>query len=359
MKCLKLLETTARMGLSNDEIKKIVEDSFLKADYEFEYPPVCLEIAGQYGNQIFATLGNFSTILAPPKVGKTTATGVIISALLTRKQVSNFIPMLPDDKRVIVWIDTEQGKPECVKTIQAISFQTSGNKKEHHENLKFSSLRKHGKVVRVQAIEYIIYSTPNIGFLVIDGIRDLVNSINDEREATEIADKLLKWSQELNIHIMGILHENKGDKNARGHVGTELMNKAETVATLSRGDNNGTRTTILEPKFTRHKEFEPFAFTIDEGKVIESEIKQTYEPKNPQVHQLTIDEIVDTIKATFEKGNHLTYKNCWKGLQTNLLEIHKIDFGIDKSKKLLTWLKNNKYLNYDEQTKHYTPNLPH
>jgi hypothetical protein len=346
------------MALSNDDIKRIVEDSFLKADFEFEYPPVCLEIAGQYGNQIFATLGNFSTILAPPKVGKTTLTGVIVSALLSGKQISNFIPILNENKRVIVWVDTEQGKPECVKTIQSISTQITGNKKEHPENLKFSSLRKHGKTVRLEALEYIIYNTPNIGFLVIDGIRDLVSSINDEKEATLIADKLLKWSQELNIHIMGILHENKGDKNARGHVGTELMNKAETVATLSRGENSGIRTTIIEPKFTRHKEFEPFAFTIDNGIVIQSEIKKEYEPKNPQVQQLTRDEIVDTLKASFVKDNKLTYKNCWEGLQTNLFGTHKIEFGIEKSKKLLTWLKENNYLIYDEQTKHYSPNIP-
>jgi hypothetical protein len=31
------------------------------------------------------------------------------------------------------------------------------------------------------------------------------------------------------IHIHTILHQNKADENARGHIGTELNNKAETV----------------------------------------------------------------------------------------------------------------------------------
>ena len=347
------------INMDNEQIKKIVEDSFLKADHVYECEPVCLEISGEYGKQTFATFGNFSTILAPPKVGKTTATGIIVSALLTGEQISNFIPIdLPDNKKVIVWIDTEQGKPECIKTIQSISNHTTGNKNEHPENLVFSSLRKHGKNVRLEAIEYLIYKTPNVGFLVIDGIRDLVSSINDEREATTIADKLLKWSQELNIHIMCILHENKGDKNARGHVGTELMNKAETVVGLSRGDNNGIRTTIVESKFARHKEFESFAFTIDNGNIIQSEIKLAYEPKIPKVEQLTYDEIVDTLKSTFKVENQLTYKPCWEALRKNLFNTHKISFGIDKAKKLLPWLVKSQYVIYNEKTKQYSPNMP-
>ena len=347
------------MSLSKEDIKKIVDSSYLEANHKFEYPPVCLEISGEYGKQIFATLGNFSTILAPPKVGKTTLTGVIAGVLLTGKQISKFISSLPENKRVVAWADTEQGKPECIKTIQSICSQTSGNKTEHPENLKFLSLRKYGKDIRLDVIEYIVYNTPNIGFLVIDGVRDLVSSINNEVEATIIADKLLKWSEDANIHILTILHQNKGDANARGHLGTELMNKAETVASLSRGDNNGTRTTIIEPKFTRHKEFEPFAFTIDDdGNVYETEIKQGYEPKNPQVNELTFNEISDTIKATFADCNHLTYKPLWEGLKRNLKDKHQIEFGIEKVKKWVIYLKENKYLNHNAITKTYTPNMP-
>lgn len=346
------------MSLSKEDIKKIVESSFLKADHKFEVEPICLEICSEYGRQTFATLGNFSVFIAPPKVGKTTATGVAIAALLTGKQISNFYPSLPDEKKVIVWADTEQGKRECVKTIQLICYQATGNRLDQPANLIYSSLRKHGKDVRIEAIEYLIYNTPNIGFLVIDGIRDLVSSINDEREATLIADKLLKWTQEANIHILAILHQNKGDANARGHIGTELINKAETVATLSRGDNAGTRTTIVEPKFTRHKEFEPFAFTIDSGQIIEAEINQEFEPKNPKINQLTIFQITELLNSVFKEFNSLTYKPLCDSVQTNLKRVLDLSFGIDKTKKLAKWLKDENYLNYDETTKTYSANLP-
>lgn len=333
------------MSLTKEEIKKIVEGSYLEADHKFEYPPVCLEISGEYGKQIFATLGNFSTILAPPKVGKTTLTGVIAGVLLTGNQISKFISSLPENKRVVAWADTEQGKPECIKTIQSICSKTTGNKTEHPENLKFLSLRKYGKDIRLDVIEYVVYNTPNIGFLVIDGVRDLVSSINNEVEATIIADKLLKWSEDANIHILTILHQNKGDANARGHLGTELMNKAETVASLSRGDNNGTRTTIIEPKYTRHKEFEPFAFTIDDdGNVTETEIKQGYEPKSPKANELTFNEITGILKQVFTNGE------CYKfaALQNKFYQVcHKNmfeSFGMNKCSDLVKRLNIERYI---------------
>lgn len=346
------------MNLSKDEIKKIVECSFLKADHKFEYPSVCLEITGEYGDQIFATLGNFSVIIAPPKVGKTTAMSVVLAALLMKRNISNFKPSLPDDKRVIAVADTEQGIPECIKTIKFICSQIASNKEDHPSNLKFSSLRQHGKDVRIAAIEYIVYNTPNLGFLVIDGIRDLVSSINDEREATFIADKLLKWTQEANIHILAILHQNKGDANARGHIGTELINKAETVATLIRGDEGGTRTTIFESKYSRHKEFESFAFTIEDGgRISNSEIKQGYEPTNPTIEQLTHFQLESIVKHCFNDVQYLPYGKFWAEIKKALSKMD-IKYGDNKSKDVLKRLKNENYISYNDDLKHYSSNIP-
>jgi hypothetical protein len=343
--------------MDKEQIKQIVESSFLKADHKFEVEPICLQISGEYGSQIFATLGNFSIFIAPPKVGKTTATGVAVASLLTGKQISNFFPSLPNEKKVIVWADTEQGKRECVKTIHLICSQATGDQFNQPENLQYSSLRKYGKDVRMAAIEYMVYNTPNLGFLVIDGIRDLVSSINDEKEATLIADKMLKWTQEANIHILAILHQNKGDANARGHIGTELINKAETVATLSRGDNGGIRTTIIEPKYTRHKDFEAFAFTVDSGQILQAEVKQDYEPKNPNVNQLSGKELETIVKLCFSEVQFLPYGQCWSGIK-KALENMGIKYGDNRAKDTLKRLVKDGYIIYNEQLKHYQSHVP-
>jgi len=283
-------------------------------------------------------------ILAPPKVGKTTATGVIIKSLLTGKQISNFIPILPKEKKVIVWIDTEQGKPECIKMIRSISKHTTGNESERHKNLYYVSLRGKGKDFIIMAIEFILETVPGIGFIVIDGIRDLVSSINDEKEAAFITEKLMKWTQDNNIHILTILHQNKGDENGRGHIGTELTNKAETIAALKRGETNGKRITIIDPKYTRHGDFESFAFSIDEdGTISDSLIKAGFESKKPTVEQLTHTEITEILERVFLNGESYKYTK----LEDKLYEVTNDmfeSFGKNKCTDLYKRLKNERYI---------------
>ena len=52
------------------------------------------------------------------------------------------------------------------------------------------------------------------------------------RQSFKYGFKALKWTEDYNIHIVVVLHENPGSDKARGHIGTELMNKAETVIAL-------------------------------------------------------------------------------------------------------------------------------
>lgn len=346
------------MSFTQEQLKALLNQSVLKADHEFEAPPVCLEIEGDFGNQIFATLGNFSTILARPKVGKTTFTAIAITALLNEKSCSKFIPTIPRNNKKILWIDTEQGKPECIKIIRFISKMVTGDEKKHPENLYYLSLRPFNNEQRIQLTEFAINTLKDLFFVVIDGIRDFVSSINDEREATRIADYLLKWSQGKNIHILTILHQNKADANARGHLGTELMNKAESVAKLTRDENNGTRLTIVEPEFSRHKDFEPFAYSIDDfGNILNEDAIQGYQPQNPKVHELTIHQIEDTIKTTFNGSSSMSYGKLVQGLKTSLKTID-ITFGDNKCKSLLTYMQEKKYLSYNEQSKQYYSNMP-
>lgn len=58
------------------------------------------------------------------------------------------------------------------------------------------------------------------GFVVIDGIRDLMYDINNPSESVELINDLMRWSSMHDLHIHTVLHLNKGDDNTRGHIGT-------------------------------------------------------------------------------------------------------------------------------------------
>ena len=67
--------------------------------------------------------------------------------------------------------------------------------------------------------------------VIVDGIRDLVNDINDGMLAQEVMEELMHLATEHKCCIVCVLHQNKGseDHNLRGWIGTELMNKAFEV----------------------------------------------------------------------------------------------------------------------------------
>lgn len=71
--------------------------------------------------------------------------------------------------------------------------------------------------------------------------------INSTGESVEVINKMMEWSSKYDLHIHCVLHLNKGDNNVRGHIGTEMSNKAETVLVIS-------KTTIVptSAKFMRY-----------------------------------------------------------------------------------------------------------
>ena len=90
--------------------------------------------------------------------------------------------------------------------------------------------------------------------MVIDGIADVASKgVNDEEEATAIASKLLKWTAEYNCHITVVLHENKNDRNAKGHLGQFIVQKSESTFSATKSQNNRDITEIT-PEYTRNIE---------------------------------------------------------------------------------------------------------
>jgi DNA-binding transcriptional MerR regulator len=223
--------------------------------------PICLSVVGSDGKEgIIGTLGNISLIIGKAKSKKTFCISMFLASMAKNGLIQErFRGNLPNDKKRVIFFDTEQSQYNVQNVFHRVRKLIGATP----ENFDAHCLRKYTPEERLRIIEEAIYTTPDLGFVVIDGIRDLVTSINDEEQATQIASYLLKWTEEKNIHIVTVLHQNKGDLNARGHLGTELVNKAETVLSVSLDQNNKS-ISIVEAEFCRQREPETFAFFVDE-----------------------------------------------------------------------------------------------
>ena len=112
-------------------------------------------------------------------------------------------------------------------------------------------------------VEEAIGTTPDLGLVIIDGIRDFLYDINSSSESTEVISKFMQWTDDKQIHIHTVLHQNKNDEHARGHIGTELNNKAETILQVE-VDKEDKAISVVEAVHIRDRDFEPFAFRINE-----------------------------------------------------------------------------------------------
>ncbi|MBR5822944.1 MAG: hypothetical protein IKY67_02235, partial [Paludibacteraceae bacterium] len=72
--------------------------------------------------------------------------------------------------------------------------------------------------------------------VILDGIRDLVNDINDGILSQQVIERLMNLASETDCCMVSILHQNKAseDKNLRGWIGTELTYKSFEVYECSK-----------------------------------------------------------------------------------------------------------------------------
>lgn len=224
-------------------------------------PKHSLGILKIFGTTI-ATLGNISVSLGKAKSRKTFNVSAMVAALLSGKKILNYTGQLPPDKPNILYIDTEQSPGHCHKVIDRILTLAGLPKDVEPEHLFVIRLREIGTYARRDYIQWALEEIPSIGFVVIDGLRDLVRDINSSEESQDIIDLVQKWTGSNMIHIHLVLHLNKTDDNARGQIGTEVLNKAETLLLISKNPSNKAISTV-RPMETRDQEFESFSFTID------------------------------------------------------------------------------------------------
>ena len=192
-----------------DELAACIEESTIHMADQYTSSPEVLRV----GEAVVGTLGNFSASIGKAKSKKTFNVSAIVASALSNDEVLRYNSDFPSDKRNILYIDTEQGRHHCQKVLKRIVRLANLPIDIEPKNLKILALRKYTPEERLAIVEYALNIIPNIGLVIIDGIRDFVYDINSPSEATKIISKLMQWTDDYQIHIHTILHQNKNDKS--------------------------------------------------------------------------------------------------------------------------------------------------
>lgn len=305
---------------------------------KFDSPPVVLRI----DDSIVGTLGNFSASTGKAKSKKTFNVCAIVASAMTNSTVLSYRTSLPQNKRKILYVDTEQSPFHCLRLMNRILRLANYPTDIHPEQLVFLGLRRYATKDRLKKIEEAILETKKLGLVIIDGIRDLAHDINSPGESTDLITKLMQWTDEQQIHIHVVLHLNKGDDNTRGHLGTELNNKAETILQITK-DEFDKDVSAVSSMFIRDKDFEPFAFRINENslpELIENYLPQPLAKRKVfDYKEVSEEKHREALEAVFSIGDALSYGSLIEQLRSCYTAVG-CECGIGKAKKLKQFLTN-------------------
>ena len=209
------------------------------------------------------SVGNISAVCGEAKSRKTFLTsGLVASAMaIPYNKLNNFKNVDKNHDLNVLWVDTEQGEMHVRKVVDRISEMTGAKmggliSEPRLTTLALRELPPHERKQRM----YDAMRLMHYDLVVIDGIADLQRNTNDLEESDALVTELMALSTLAETHILCVLHTNPGSDKARGHLGSSLQRKAETVLFVHRvGD-----TSVVEPQFCRNEPFERFAFGINE-----------------------------------------------------------------------------------------------
>lgn len=334
----------------NGEVKKKIsaldiEKYRIRHTDEIPLPDTVLS----FGGQVVSTRKNIFGITGKAKVGKSFLMTLINGAVLKKGETGVLASYLPKGKDRILYIDTEQSDYHVSLVVKRIKDIADENKMDNLLMYAFDSVPTQS---RYDYTEFLIENTPNIGLVIIDGIADLVKTVNDEIIACDMADTLRRWATVNDIAIGYVLHQNPSDNaKMRGHLGTVLMNKSETVIQISSSKEDES-VKLVETTQTRNKKPDNWSFEILEGTPVimeecytELKIGRKPQPtlKNYEKYNILLEVFAAVPSA---KTNGIGYTVLTEMVQENHIEKHG-PMGTSKAKEIMKYFKEMKWISND------------
>jgi hypothetical protein len=251
-----------RPKYDNDEIREKIEQNcryntikphLLDASTKISDP---IPVLSRYGS-VIASEGNISAVVGAAKSKKTFLCTALIGAMLRPSGTASF--GITPSQSLVLWVDTEQSASHAQRVIKRIHRMANQPEDQPYDKLVTLTLREVEPKERFAILrDAIAYYKPRL--VVVDGIADLMYNSNCIEESDAVVGEMMALSTEYNCHIMNVLHTNPNSDKARGHIGSTLQRKAETMIYVRKVGERS----VVEPQFCRNEEFAPFAFHINE-----------------------------------------------------------------------------------------------
>lgn len=209
-------------------------------------------LGGKYG---LIARANLHTLQGPKKAGKSAAGLALIVAALK----GEFIGITPSRENLaVLWIDTEQDKNTLRQKARAVLSMAGLNVMP--ERVKIVTLRGYGGPADALAATLQAIEENAADFVFLDGVVDLCQSFNDEEKSRDVVRQLESHAEQRGAAILGLIHTNKYNDEARGHLGAIMQQKSAEIYQV----NKDTNTAKVTQPFSRFAPVPAFSFTFSE-----------------------------------------------------------------------------------------------
>ena len=239
----------------------------------------------EYNGVPFSKVGGLAAISGQKKNGKSFVLTQLMAAILGNgcEKTQRYLPGLAVPERTIeylghnprvLYVDTEMEKLSSAKVLRRVHWLCDWDMK--YPNDRFSVLwlknmpKDADKRAHIQRFDMIRLAIDTIqpDIMFVDGLRDLLVSINDEESITMTLDYFGGVAEDRNMSIWMALHQNPQRKNdddeakMRGWAGTELGNKvSDTLVSIKTKTANGVTFTVKQQD-ARDKDIDDWKFEV-------------------------------------------------------------------------------------------------
>lgn len=250
---------------NEDSIHNIWHSTYIDPYEMLEKPIQVISIRNFTGNKITTqrlfSAGNISSITGKQKSKKSFLCSLLMAAASSDEMIeAKLIGGMPADKRLCYYFDTEQAAWDVQRLAKNV-MDVGGNL----ANVNFFSLRKFTPDQRYKIIRHAMLSSgKSLGYVIIDGIADLLKSVNDEEGSMKLVNDLMQWTVDYGCHITVVIHNKKGENYATGHIGSTIMKKSEAVISMIRIEDRPEAAEVESTDMRGAPHFKKFDIVIDE-----------------------------------------------------------------------------------------------
>lgn len=247
---------TSRSKKEPKDLLRQYQSSILIQNDHYPDPEYVLNLVQNDVTIPLLSLKSYSLWQGKQKSRKSTLLAMAIASYILSNKSNDRIKFeRAGDLGRVLFIDTEQGRSFAARTMKLILDLAMV---ESCENLIYCDFREFTAQDRRKMIHAALAYEKGIKIVVIDGIVDMMDDFQDAKEGHEVITELLSICSKHNVHVAGVLHQNKTDENARSYIGLLSSQKCEVEISCKKDSKDRLRS-LVECKEHRNWHFESFA----------------------------------------------------------------------------------------------------